>query len=145
MYRVNISSPSNILGDPDFFIGTGFLGEEFTTYDELKELIKKYATFNKDGKSYWRKQIKLTFSLNSTISKFKAEGDRQCKEQGFVNLFAAAAVAKNDPFHNIEIHFRPGKWEKDGIVFSFVLVKGDEITPKPGKLQPILEELGMKF
>ena len=37
-YVVNISGTSNILGDPKSFIGTGFMGAEFDTHEELKDL-----------------------------------------------------------------------------------------------------------
>lgn len=143
-YIVNIESPSNLSSDPKFFIGTGFMGEEFDTHEELKELLRKYATYQKDGKSFWRSQIKMTFSLGTTLEEFKAEGDRQCKENGFVNLFSIGARLRKDPFHGIEIIYRPSKWvDKNGNIFAFILIKGDKIIPQFKKLSEILKDIGM--
>ena len=142
-YVVNIGGTSNILGDPKSFIGTGFMGAEFDTHKELKDLLLKYATFKKGGKTYWREEIKLTFSLGKTIEAFKAEGDRQCKENGFVDLFSAALVAHKDPFHGIKIIYRPNRWiDKEGNEFAFVLIKGNEVIPQCKKLSDILKDLG---
>lgn len=143
-YIVNIGGTSNLSSDPKFFIGTGFMGEEFDTHEELKELLRKYATYQKDGKSFWRSEIKMTFSLGTTLEAFRAEGDRQCKENGFVNLFTAALACKSDPFRGIEIIYRPSKWvDKDGNVFAFVLIKGDKIIPQFKKLSEILKDIGL--
>lgn len=146
MYRVNINSVTNILGDDDFFMGTGFFGAEFDTFEELKQLLKKYATFERDGKRYWRKVIKMTFSLNSTFSAVKAEGDRQCQENGMVNLFSAVAAYRKDPFHKYTIFFCPGKWQDNKGIFSFLLQE-DRKDPEPryGKLREILKEIGISF
>lgn len=143
-YVVNISGTSNISSDPTFFIGTDFMGSDFDTIEELKDLLHKYATFNKDGKLYWRKEIKMTFSLSKTVEAFKAEGDRQCKENGFVNLFSAALVTRKDPFNNIKVIYRPGRWiDEKGNTFAFVLVKGDDVIPQNKKLREILKNIGM--
>ena len=146
-YVVNIEGTSNLLSDPRCFIGTGFMGEGFDTLEELKSLLKKYATYQKDGKSFWRSEIKMTFSLGTTLEAFKAEGDRQCKENGFVNLFSIGARLRKDPFHGIEIIYRPSKWvDEKGNIFAFILIKGDEVIPqKNKKLRDILRELGMEI
>ena len=143
-YIVNIGGTSNLLSDPRCFIGTGFMGEEFDTHEELKALLLKYATYQKDGKAFFFFLIKMTFSLGTTLEKFKSEGDRQCKENGFVNLFTAALACKSDPFRGIEIIYRPSKWvDKDGNEFAFVLIKGDEVIPQSKKLSEILKGIGM--
>ena len=143
-YNVSIGATTPAIGDPKFFFGTGFLGEGFNTREELVSLMKKYATFTKEGVSYWREEIKLTFSLGETVETFKAEGNKQCKEHGFVNLFSAALACKKDPFYGISIIYRPGAWvDKDGNEFKFVLIKGEEVIPKATKLSTILRELGM--
>lgn len=145
-YIVHISGTSNLLSDSRFFFGTGFLGSEFSSFEELKNLLHKYATFNKDGKKLWREEIKITFSLASTVEAFKAEGDRQCKTQGFVDLFRAAIVASQDPFRGIEIIYRPSRWiDKLGHTFPFVLIKDGEVLPRYGKLSEILKEIGIIF
>lgn len=146
-YVVNISGTSNILGDENFFFGTGFMGDTFNTRDELVDLLRKYATFEKEGKKYWREEIKMTFSLGSTLRRFKEEGDKQCKENGGVNLLSLAFVGSNDPFRNIELIYRPDGWiDSKGNEFKFVLIKGKnrDVCPKQGKLSDILRELGME-
>lgn len=143
-YVVNIEGTSNLLSDPRCFIGTGFMGEGFDTLEELKSLLKKYATYQKDGKSFWRSEIKMTFSLGTTLEAFRAEGDRQCKENGFVNLFSIGARLRKDPFYGIEIIYRPSKWvDEKGNVFAFILIKGNEVIPQSKKLSEILKEIGM--
>ena len=146
-YNINIGSTSNSISDDKFFFGTGFMGAEFSTIDELRSLLHKYATFEKDGKSYWREEIKMTFSLQSSVQAFKAEGDRQAKENGVVNLFSCIAACAKDPFRKISIIYRPSRWiDEDGEEFAFILIKGDEVIPqKNKKLRDILRELGMEI
>lgn len=148
-YNINIGSTSNSISDNKFFLGTGFMGAEFSSIDELRSLLHKYATFEKDdGKRYWREEIKMTFSLQSSVQAFKEEGDRQAKENGFVNLFSIGARLRKDPFHGIEIIYRPSKWiDENGEEFAFILIKGDEVIPqKDKKLRDILrEELEMEI
>ena len=146
-YNINIGSTSNSISDDKFFLGTGFMGAEFSTIDELRSLLYKYATFEKNGKKYWREEIRMSFYLQSSVQAFKAEGDRQAKENGFVNLFSIGARLSKDPFHGIEIIYRPSKWvDEKGNVFAFILIKGDEVIPQKKKLRDILrEELGMEI
>ena len=66
-YNISISSTTNLTSDDKFF-----LGAEFSTMDDLKALLRKYATFEKDGKRYWRVEIKMSFSLQSSVQAFKA-------------------------------------------------------------------------
>lgn len=145
-YRINIDPVTNLSSDGDFFFGTGFFGAEFDTFEELKGLLRKYATFERDGKKYWRKVIKMTFSLEPTFAAVKAEGDRQCKETGMVELFSAITAYRKDPFHKYTIFFRPGKWQDDKGIFSFLLQE-DRKDPEPryGKLKEILKEIGISF
>ena len=146
-YNVHISPTTNSLSDSNYFNGTGFIGEGFSNREELLVLLKKYATYTKDGKLYWRKEIKLSFELGETVAKFKEEGDRQCKTNGFVNLFTAAAVCAKDPFYGIKIIYRPSAWiDSQGNEFKFVLItKEREVIPKKGKLTDILREMGMEI
>ena len=146
-YNIHIGSTSNSISDDKFFFGTGFVGAEFSTIDELRSLLHKYATFEKDGKSYWREEIKMTFSLQSSVQAFKAEGDRQAKENGIVDLFSCMAACAKDPFRKISIIYRPSRWiDKDGDEFAFILIKGDEVIPqKNKKLRDILRSIGMEI
>ena len=107
MKKYNINIGSNSITDDKFFFGTGFMGASFQTIDELRSLLHKYATFEKDGKRYWREEIKMTFSLQSSVQAFKAEGDRQAKENGVVDLFSCMAACAKDPFRKISIIYRP--------------------------------------
>lgn len=52
MKKYNISSTTNLTSDDKFFLGTGFMGAEFSTMDDLKALLRKYATFEKDGSEF---------------------------------------------------------------------------------------------
>ena len=144
-YNISISSTTNLTSDDKFFLGTGFMGA--STMDDLKALLRKYATFEKDGKRYWRVEIKMSFSLQSSVQAFKAEGDRQAKENGIVELFSCMAACAKDPFRGISIIYRPSKWiDKDGSEFAFILVKGNEVIPqKNKKLRDILRELGIEI
>ena len=146
-YNINIGSTSNSISDDKFFLGTGFMGAEFSSIDELRSLLHKYATYEKNGKKYWREEIKMSFSLQSSIQAFKAEGDRQAKVNGFVNLFSIGAAYAKDPFRKISIIYRPSRWiDEDGEEFAFILIKGDEVIPqKNKKLRDILRSIGMEI
>ena len=146
-YNINIGSTSNSISDDKFFFGTGFMGAEFSTIDELRSLLNKNDTFEKDGKSYWREEIKMTFSLQSSVQAFKVEGDRQAKENGVVDLFSCMAACAKDPFRKISIIYRPSRWiDEDGDEFAFILIKGDEVIPqKNKKLRDILREIGVEI
>lgn len=143
-YNVHIHGTSNVLSDPTFFIGTGFTGAPFDTIEELRDLLHKYASVQKNGQSYWREEIELTFNLGATVDAFKQEGYRQCAENGFVNLLTAVSVLRTDPFNGLRIVYRPAGWiDAAGNIFKFVLVKNNEVTPKYCKLRDILREIGM--
>ena len=147
MKKYNINIGSNSISDDKFFFGTGFMGAEFSTIDELRSLLHEYATFEKDGKKYWREEIKMTFSLQSSVQAFKAEGDRQAKENGVVDLFSCMAACAKDPFRKISIIYRPSRWiDEDGDEFAFILIKGDEVIPqKNKKLRDILKDIGIEI
>lgn len=70
-YNISISSTTNLTSDDKFFLGTGFMGAEFSTMDDLKALLRKYATFEKDGKRYWRVEIKMPFLYNHLFKLLK--------------------------------------------------------------------------
>ena len=44
-YNVNVSPITNIIGDKNFFFGTGFFGEEFSSFEDFKKIMHKYATY----------------------------------------------------------------------------------------------------
>lgn len=145
-YIVNINPITNLVNDENFFFGTGFLGAEFSTKEELLELLRKYAFIKKDGVRYWPKYVRLSFSLASTISSIKEEGNRQAKENGVVNLFTACLAAKKDPFYGIHIYYHPAGWvDENGNVFKFMVEKGEELTPYYGRLFNVLKELDIEI
>ena len=117
-YIVNINPITNLVNDENFFFGTGFLGAEFSTKEELLELLRKYAFIKKDGVRYWPKYVRLSFSL----------------------------AAKKDPFDGIHIYFCPTGWfDENGNVFKFMVEKGEELTPYYGRLFNVLKELGIEI
>ena len=75
-YNVHIQPTTNFIGDPGYFSGTGFMGAGFNTREELAALMKKYATFTKDGESYWREEIKLTFFIKLNNNNCKHRKDK---------------------------------------------------------------------
>lgn len=139
-YIIHISSTNNP------FIGTGFLGVKVSSMEDIKQAMYKYATVSHNGKKCWITEIKLTFNLASTLETFKTEGDRQCKENGFVDLFSVAIACKSDPFIKYSIIFRPSGWvDKAGNEFKLVLLKGNEVIPFNGKLSELLSKIGITF
>lgn len=139
-YMINISSTDNS------FIGTGFTGVKVSSFDDVRQALLKYATFTKDNRTYWQKEIKVSFLLASTIDTFKTEGDRQCQENGFVDLFKAIKVCKSDPFRQYTILFRPNGWiDREGNEFKLVLIKGSEVIPFMGKWSELLSNIGIIF
>ena len=103
------------------------MGISIESMNDLKEAMFKYAS----NKGYWRPEIKLSFNLATTTAMFKAEGNKQCQENGFVNLIAAAAMLKRDPFYNTYI------------VFRWCVVKDRQVIPVIGKCRQALEILGI--
>ena len=146
-YNVNVSSLTNMIGDKDFFFGTGFFGEEFSSKEELKDIICKYVCTDKNRPGYTTKNFKLTFSLASTIAAMKEEGNRQCRENGMVELFSVAAKMQKDPFVGKEIYYLVGgRYESDpSQVFYYVMYDKNtkKYTPIYGKLQGVLEAVGI--
>lgn len=123
-------------------IGTGFMGVEFTSIEDVKKAILKYACNSKG--EYKGEYIEFSFCLNSTMDAAKAEGDRQAKENGIVNLFEVCSMMRIDPFKNIKIFYRPGKWIDDnGKEFAFVIDKNHEAVPFYGRFRDALKEIGI--
>lgn len=121
-YNVNISSFTNIIDDKNFFFGTGFFGEEISSFEDFKKIMHKNATYEKDGKSFFYDVIKVLFSLSETTDRVKSAGDKQCETEGLVNLFEIAKIYKSDPFFRFTIFFCPNGWIKDGKVFKLIIM-----------------------
>ena len=130
MYTVHIESTDNS------WFGTGFMGIGIESMNDLKEAMFKYAS----NKGYWRPEIKLSFNLATTTAAFKAEGNKQCQENGFVNLIAAAAMLKRDYVYCIS---PKRKVISNGSVFRWCVVKDRQVIPVIGKCRQALEILGI--
>ena len=145
-HNVNVSSLTNMIGDKDFFFGTGFFGEEFSSFEDFKRIMYKYATYEKDGKSFFYDEIKVSFSSADTTDKVKSAGDKQCETEGLVNLFEIAKIYKSDPFAKFTIFFRPNGWIKDGKVFKLIIMENDtKVTPFYGKWSELFLHIGIRF
>lgn len=134
-YTINISAADF----KDGLFGTGFLGECFSSLEDLKTIFKKYGP---------KKNIttKITISSAETISTIKDYGNSLAAKGENINLFALAAIAKKDKFNGIKIYYLPGGWYDENGEFKFILEKGDKIIPQYNKkLVSILRELGVQI
>ena len=145
-YNVNVSPITNIMDDKNCF-GTGFFGEEFSSFEDFKKIMHENATYEKDGKSFFYDLIKVSFSLADTIDKVKSAGDKQCETEGLVNLFKIAKIYKSDPFSKLTIFFHPNNgWLNDEKVFNFLLVENNtKVTHFYGKWSELLLHIGIIF
>ena len=122
--------------------GTGFMGVEIASMEDVRNATRRYAC-NSAGE-YKSEYIKYTFMLSSTKDKAEAEGNRQAKEYGMVNLFQVASVLNDDPFKGISIYYRPGRWVDDnGKEFALCIFKGDKAIPFYGTFRNALKEIGI--
>lgn len=146
-YIVNINSVTNILGDEDFFIGTGFMGAPFSTMLDFKNQFLKYA-YDKDNKPK-AKVIKLTFSLNDINEKIKEDAKAQALEnKEFADFGRVFSIYRNNPFKGITLYYRPQHWlDSEGNSFKFLIEdKNGKVTPNYAKkFRTVLEEIGINF
>lgn len=134
-YTINITA-----ADPtEFIFGTGFLGETFSSKDELKAIWRKCIP---------KKDIitKLTFSSAETTAKIKAFGDKLAAKGENINLFSLAAIARKDKFNNIAIYYLHRGWIDNNGTFKFILERNNEVIPQyDKKLTTILSDLGIEL
>ena len=146
-YIVNVSPTTNLVGDKDWFVGTGFFGEEFSSLEEFREIVRKHVCTDKERPLYTTKNFKLNFSLATTIDSMKEEGNRQCRENGMVELFSVAAKMQKDPFIGKEVYYLVGgRYESDpSQVFYYVMYDKNtkQYTPIYGKMKDVLEAVGI--
>ena len=146
-YIVNVSPTTNLVGDKDWFIGTSFFGEEFSSLEEFREIVRKYVCTDKERPLYTTKNFKLSFFLATTIDSVKEEGNRQCRENGMVELFSVVNKMKHDPFVNKEVYFFvKGKYESDpSKVFHYLMYdkNTEKYTPIYGRMKEVLEAVGI--
>ena len=126
---------------------TGFLGEEVNSMEELKAVIKKYGTYNKnDGSCYWGDIVEIHFTTASIVDAIKESGERQCKENGEVNLFSFISILQKDPYKDVDVFYRPGGWIDDnGITFNWIVSREEDHHPVYGKLVDVLQELDIEL
>lgn len=141
-YTVNISpAPKS-----NEFFGTGFFGEEISSFEDFKKIMYKKATYEKDGKSFFYDEIKVSFSSADTTDRVKSAGNKQSENEGLVNLFEIAKIYKSDPFSKFTIFFRPNGWIKDGKIFKLIIMENsNKITPFYGKWSELLSNIGIIF
>jgi hypothetical protein len=116
---------------PDFFIGTTFWGEEFSTYEELCQIITKHAYF--DGK--WH-PFTLGFMPSDIKNKVQAAVNaRFAAGAETVDLVEVFSIDEARELRQTRIHARPG---------LYVIDKRGELTPRPKvKLLTVLQEIGL--
>lgn len=122
---------ANISSHPDFFIGTTFWGEEFSTYEELCAIITKHAYF--DGK--WH-PFTLGFMPSSIKGQVQAAVEAQFAAGAeAVDLVEVFSIDEARDLRQTRIHARPG---------LYVIDKRGELTPRPKvKLLTVLQEIGL--
>lgn len=134
-YTINISAADF----KDSFFGTGFMGETFSSKEDLKRIFREHGP---------KKNVvtKLTFSNAETTSEIKSLGDKLAAEGKNINLFALAAIARKDKFNGIIIYYLPGGWIDNKGPFKFILEQNNEIIPQyDKKLSAILSDLGIEL
>lgn len=126
---------------------TGFLGEEVNSLEELKAVIKKYGIYKeKDGSLYWGDPVKIHFTTASVIDAVKESGDRQCQENGYVNLFSFVSMLQKCPYKDVDVFYRHDGWIDDnGRIFRWLITRGEDHQPIYGKLIDVLKELGIEL
>lgn len=121
-YVVNVGPISNSLSDPLFFFGTGFWGEGIDSYEELKELIRKYWK-DKEGRT---RPFKLSFSLGVNVAKAQEIGNQQAAKGEDVNMISVLTPLKDDPFRDKSLYYSPWgfKEHKDS---RWLLAENDDV------------------
>lgn len=138
-YYVNIKIQERPLSS------TGFLGEEVNSLEELKAAIKKYGIYKeKDGFLYWGDPVMIHFTKASVIDDVKESGERQCQENGYVNLFSFISILQKCPYKDVDVFYRHDGWIDDnGVIFRWLITRGEDHHPVYGKLIDVLKELGI--
>lgn len=126
-------------------LSTGFLGEEVSSIEELKAVIKKYGIYKEnDGSRYWGDPVKIHFTTASVIDAVKESGERQCEENGGVDLFSFVSILQKCPYKDVDIFYRHDGWIDDnGIIFRWIITRGEDHQPVYGKLIDVLKELNI--
>ena len=126
---------------------TGFLGEEINSLEELKAVIKKYGIYKEeDGSRDWGDIVEIHFTAASIIDAIKESGERQCREKGEVNLFSFVSILQKCPYKDVDVFYRHDEWiDSNGVIFRWLITRGEEQHPVYGKLIDVLKELGIEL
>lgn len=140
-YYVQIKIQERLLSGP------GFFGEEINSLEELKAVIKKYGIYKeKDGSLYWGDPVMIHFTEASVIDAVKESGNRQCEENGCVNLFSFVSILQKCPYKDVDVFYRHDEWiDSNGVIFRWLITRGEEQHPVYGKLIDVLKELGIEL
>lgn len=140
-YYVNVKIQERPLSGP------GFFGEEINSLEELKAVIKKYGIYKeKDGSLYWGDPVMIHFTEASVIDAVKESGNRQCEENGCVNLFSFVSILQKCPYKDVDVFYRHDEWiDSNGVIFRWLITRGEEQHPVYGKLIDVLKELGIEL
>ena len=88
----------------------------------------------------------LHFTTASIIDAVKESGDRQCKENGYVNLFSFVSMLQKCPYKDVDVFYRHDGWlDSDGRLFRWLITRGEDQQPIYGKLIDVLKELGIEL
>lgn len=128
-------------------LGPGFFGEEINSLEELKAVIKKYGVYKeKDGSLYWGDPVMIHFTAASVIDAVKESGNRQCEENGCVNLFSFVSILQKCPYKDVDVFYRHDEWiDSNGVIFRWLITRGEEQHPVYGKLIDVLKELSIEL
>ena len=139
---VNFGPVSNNIDDPNWFIGTGFWGEQVSSHEELKTIIKKFWV-NKNGE---RRPFKMTFSSGEIIEHIKATGNKITKKGQSVDMIELGAGLKGDPLNSYTLLFAPWGFCKAPKANWLLINDNDKSeTFFERKLSEILPLIGIKF
>ena len=139
---VNLGPVNNNIDDPNWFIGTGFWGEQVSSHEELKTIIKKFWV-NKNGE---QRPFKMTFSSGEIIERIKATGNEITKKDQSVDMIALGAGLKDDPLKGYTLLYAPWGFRKAPKAHWLLISDNDKSeTFLERKLSEILPLIGIKF
>ncbi len=126
-------------------LGTPFMGVIIKSCDDLVNAVHKYACKKQGDKYVYQTEfVRFRFCHKATTDSIIAAGDKQCKDNGSVNLFSVMAGLEKDPLYDYCIYYRPDGWIDDnGKIFKFIISKGEKNTPFYGRLRDAAKEIGV--
>ena len=139
---VNLGPVNNNIDDPNWFIGTGFWGEQVSSHEELKTIIKKFWV-NKNGE---QRPFKMTFSSGKIVERIKATGNEVAKKGQSVDMIELMGGLKDDTLKGYTLLFAPWGFSKAPKANWLLINDNDKSeTFLERKLSEILPLIGIKF